>query len=275
MKAKATINPAMHRSAISDAQLADYRAQGFVLLTGVFTEQECDAVVSHMMDLAAKRKSIAGFPAIDTTRANWGRTHNQHLYDPAAMDLLLHPKLRAPLEAICGGAVDGVQTMYFWQGSEQRRHQDQYYLPSCFSAWCALCDVTPQNGTLFVQPGSHLRKLVKREDLPRKADGTLAEVFGEHYNDAVDALFHANAIPEVPVLANKGDVLLFDGKLIHRGGPVLNAGSHRHVMANHYIPYDFDGWPYDGWPRFSFDREKRLTDPKTKITRAADSAPRP
>lgn len=256
---------------LSDNQMLAYRRDGFVLLPGVFTHAECDAVVSHMMDLAHKQKALAGMPMIDTSKANWGRTHNQHLYDPVAMDLLLHPKLRAPLESICGGRVDGVQTMYFWQGSEQRRHQDQYYLPGCFSAWCALCDVTPDNGTLFVQPGSHQRKLVTRDDLPRKADGSQADVFGEHYNNAVDELFEANGLPEVPVIARKGDVVLFDGKLIHRGGPIGKPGPNtfRHVMANHYIPYDFEGWPYQGWPRFSFDGEKRFTDPATKTTRTA------
>ena len=53
------------------------------------------------------------------------------------------------------------------------------------------------------------------------------------------------------------DVLLFHGALIHRGGPIGKPGSLRHVMANHYIPYHFEGWPYKDWPRYSFDGEKR------------------
>ena len=55
------------------------------------------------------------------------------------------------------------------------------------------------------------------------------------------------------------DAVIFDGKLIHRGGPIGVPGSFRHVMANHYIPYDFNGWPYSDWPRYSFDGEKRIT----------------
>jgi hypothetical protein len=252
---------------LTQQQLDSYDRDGFLLLKGLFTHAEADAVVTHMMDLAHGKKTLAGFKAPDTTTPHWGRTMNQHFYDPVAMNLLLHPKLREPLEGINGGPVDAVQTMYFWQGSTQRRHQDQYYLPACFSAWCAFCDVSPDNGTLFVQPGSHKRKLFLRDELPKKPDGSPGEMFHEHYNDFVDEIFKANALPEVPVLASKGDVLLFHGKLIHRGGPIGVPGSFRHVMANHYIPYNFQGWPYGDWPRYSYTGEKRLTDPATKVTR--------
>ena len=249
-------------------QLAAYNRDGFLLLHGLFSHAECDELITHMMNLAHGKTAIPGFKKPDTNAPNWGRTMNQHFYDPLAMNILLHPKLQGPLEDITGGPVDAVQTMYFWQGSTQRRHQDQYYLPACFSAWCALCDVSPENGTLLVQPGSHARRLFTRDDLPKKPDGSPGEMFHEKYNDCVDEVFAANNLPEVPVYAKKGDVLLFHGKLIHQGGPIGKPGSFRHVMANHYIPYDFQGWPYGDWPRYSFNSEKRITDPATKITRA-------
>ncbi|MCX5658142.1 MAG: phytanoyl-CoA dioxygenase family protein [Planctomycetota bacterium] len=249
---------------LAPAQLDAYQRDGYVVLPGLIDPAECDAVVAHMADQAAGRRKVAGMPAIDTSKPNWGRTHNQHLYDPVAMGMLLHPRLRRPLADACGGAVDGVQTMYFWQGSEQRRHQDQYYLPGCFSAWIALVDVSPENGTIWVQPGSHLRKLVTARDLQDAPDKP-KPLFGSHYDEAVDALYEQNRAAglsaDVPAIARKGDVVIFHGKLIHRGGPVGKPGSFRHVMANHYIPNDFDGWPHEGWPRFTFDGIRRLTKP--------------
>ena len=68
-------------------------------------------------------------------------------------------------------------------------------------------------------------------------------------------------LPETPVIASKGSVVIFDGRLIHRGGPVGVPGSWRHVMANHYIPHGFTGWPYKGWPRISADSRRRCTPP--------------
>lgn len=242
----------------ADQLVASYDRDGFVVVKNVFTHAECDALIIHMMDVAHSRKVLEGFKTPDTTQPNWGRTHNQHLYDPVAFAWLIAPKLKPLLEAINDDKpVDAVQTMYFWQGSVQPRHQDQYYLPGCFSAWCALVDVSQDNGTLFVQPGSHKRKLIRRVDLPPKPDGSIADMFGKHYDDAVVQLFEENDLPEVPVLASKGDVVLFHGRLIHRGGLIGKPGSFRHVMANHYISADSTEWPHKGWPRLAFDGTKR------------------
>ncbi|MCE9592542.1 MAG: phytanoyl-CoA dioxygenase family protein [Planctomycetes bacterium] len=244
-------------------QLATYRRDGFVLIPGVFSHAECDSFVQHMMDLHAGREKIAGFEPRDPN--NWGRTFNQHLYDPLAMNLLIDPRLRGYLEDACGGAVDAVQTMYFWVGSQQGRHQDQYYLPDCFSAWIAMTEVGPENGTIYVQPGSNRGRLLTMEDF-RKPNGELSPMFGDHYNGAVDKLYVTNGAPEVPVIASKGDFVLFDGKLIHRGGTILKPGSFRHVMANHYIPHASTKWQYQEWPRIAFDGSRRVANHVPAVT---------
>ena len=56
---------------------------------------------------------------------DWGRTNNQHWYDPKAFALLIDSRLRQPLEDCFEDDVEGIQTMYFYKGSEGRRHQDQ------------------------------------------------------------------------------------------------------------------------------------------------------
>jgi hypothetical protein len=240
---------------LTSAQKAQYESDGYVLVEGVFTPDECDAVVDTMMALHAGRRRLEGFKPRQPD--DWGRTHNQHLYDLVAMELLLHPRLREPLRDCMNDEPDGVQTMYFWKGSQQRRHQDQYYLPGCMAAWVAFQDVSPENGTIFVQPGSHRGRLLRQEDFVSK-DDVPAPLFGQHYDDAVDALFERNGLPELPVIAKKGDVVFFHGVLIHRGGPITDSGAFRHVIANHYIPRGFTGWPYSGWPRIAFDGTRRL-----------------
>ena len=260
--------------ALTAEQVAAYNRDGFVIVSGVFTSDECEAVIDHHMKLAQGEITIEGFPPRELDKTNWGRTHNQHLYDPYAMDLMLHPKLRAPLEQIIEdgkpGPVDGIQTMYFWHGSTQRRHQDQYYLPSCMSAWCAFVDVGERNGTIWVQVGSHKHHLITADELKHTHGQDFS--IGERYNDAVDEQFEKNKaehdLIEVPVNAKAGDVVYFHGKLIHRGGPIGEEGAFRHVMANHYVPYNFTDWPYAQWPRFSFDGEKRFTSPQAQPSNA-------
>ena len=249
---------------LTQQQQRQYDEDGFVVIEGLLAEAECDRFVDHMTALLGGRKQLEGFkPRAAHER---GRTHNQHNYDPLALEYLLLPQLRQPLhdcfQGVSFGAAteadrgacepEGIQTMYFWEGSEQGRHQDQFYLPGCISAWLAFMDVDERNGTIFVQPASHKSRLLTKEDL--EAGG---EFEGQEYNPAVDELARRNQIPEVPVVVSKGSVVFFDGALIHGGGQILEPGSDRHVLANHYIPYGLDAWPHCGWNRHDFDGNVR------------------
>lgn len=239
---------------LSEAQQAAYERDGFVVLEGLLSDDECDRFVEHMLDLHAGRKQLDGFELRQPDSANeWGRTHNQHVYDRMALQYLVLPQLQAPLRDCLGDEAEGIQTMYFWQGSEQRRHQDQYYLPGCMSAWLAFIDVSRDNGTIQVQPGSHRQRLLTKADFD--AGGEFHEC---DYNDAVDEQFKRNQHSgdvggEIAVEVPKGSVVFFHGVLVHRGGEILQPGSDRHVLANHYIPYGLDAWPHTAWTRHAFD----------------------
>ncbi len=249
-------------SGLTAAERAGYEDNGFVIKPGLLSHTECDRFVDHMLELHEGRKQLDGFELRKPGGADeWGRTHNQHVYDSMALDYLLLPQLRAPLHDCMGEDAEGIQTMYFWRGSQQRRHQDQYYLPGCMSAWLAFVDVSQQNGTIWVQPGSHRQRLLTRTDFAENG-----EFFEWDYNDAVDEQFRRNLAEgvgeEVPVEVSWGSVVFFHGGLVHRGGEILQPGSDRHVLANHYIPYGLDDWPYTSWTRHGFDgKERRHPEP--------------
>lgn len=230
-----------------------YKEKGWAVVEGLFGAGECEGLIEHMLDLQAGKKSLEGFAprAVD----DWNRTHNQHWYDPQAREWLIAPALYEPLRTCLYDEPEGIQTMYFWVGSEQGRHQDQYYLPGCMSAWIALMDVDEENGTIWVQSGSHKGRLLKKDDF---AEG--GEFSDWDYNEAVDELFRRNDLPEEVVRVRRGDVVFFDGVLVHRGGPIGQPGSFRHVLANHYIARSFAPWPHVRWPRVSFDGSERFTD---------------
>ena len=223
-----------------------YEREGWAVVEGVFSGEECEELVAHMLDLHAGKKSLEGFAPREADQLQ--RTHNQHWYDPVARDWLIAPPLKEPLTQCLGDEPDGIQTMYFWVGSEQGRHQDQYYLPGCMSAWIALIDVDEDNGAMWVQSGSHRGRLLTGGDF---AEG--GEFHEWDYNAAVDELCTRNATPETPVCVRRGDVVFFDGVLVHRGGAIGMPGAYRHSLANHYIARGFDRWPHASWPRVSFD----------------------
>ena len=218
--------------ALSVEQRSLYRKDGFLLLNGLFTQAECDGFIAHVTACKESQLSSRGPPADG---------------QGTELRMALHPKLRLAVQGCL--EIDGwssataepdlIQAMYFWQGSEQDRHQDGYYLPECLAAWIALEDVSCANGTIWVQRGSHNQRLLVHSDFTNGGD-----FYGVEYNEAVDRVFEQNAaegLSEEPVIAKKGDVLVFNGGLIHRGGPIADAAASRHVYATHYVANGFVG----------------------------------
>ena len=257
----------VERVEIASAQKAQYEQDGYTILKGLFDPDECDRFIDHMMDLHEGREKMDGFQFADAmsfalrNADDWSRTRNQHLFDPMAMAWMLDPRLRQPLRTCLDDEPDAIQTMYFYKGSEQRRHQDAFHVPGCVSAWIALQNIDERNGSIHIQPGSHRGPILDKEDLREDADGVRGPWYGWNNEDAFDALFERNGFPEIAVEAAKGDTVLFHGRLIHRGGPIREPDSFRHVLACHYIPYSLNPWPYEVAPRmrFSFDGASRFT----------------
>lgn len=241
---------------LTPAQKTFYEENGYLVLENVFSEEECQRFVAHVESLHAGQKQLEGFFQQEKYGA---RTFNQHLYDPWVLDLLIDSRLHRPLAACFGGEPEGIQTMHFYEGSEHPMHQDQYYLPDCMSAWIAMVNVDADNGPLVVQPGSHRGRLITKSDIPMTLlPGETYELQQQNrYFPAVERVFQENGRDAVQVLVNAGDVVLFDGKLIHGGAEVLKPGTRRHALACHYIPYASENWERD-WPRISFDGTRRI-----------------
>ena len=87
----------MERTGLTSAQKTFYQENGYLVLEGVFSQEECQHFVEHMEDLHTGRKQLEGFFQQDKYGA---RTFNQHLYDPYVLDLLIHPRLRKPLDGL-------------------------------------------------------------------------------------------------------------------------------------------------------------------------------
>jgi len=247
---------ASEKTGLTPSEKTFYQENGYLVLERVFSQEECQRFVKHMEDLHAGRKELEGFFQQDKYGA---RTFNQHLYDPVVLDLLINPRLHKPLADCFGGEPEGIQTMHFYEGSEHPLHQDQYYLPDCMSAWIAMVRVDKNNGPLIVQPGSNRGRLITKSDVPMTLLPGETYELQQHnrYFPTVKQVFDENGTDAVQVMVNAGDVVLFDGKLIHGGAEILKPGTRRHALACHYIPYASENWERD-WPRFSFDGNRRI-----------------
>jgi phytanoyl-CoA hydroxylase len=123
-----------------------------------------------------------------------------------------------------------VQTMLYFKPAGARGqalHQDQYYLRvqpgTCMAAWLALDDCDEENGCLQVVPGTH--------ELPVlctvQADTT------QSFTDVTVPL--PEGMTPVPVIMQPGDVLFFNGQLIHGSFPNTSQDRFRRSLIGHYI----------------------------------------
>ncbi|MFF8814785.1 phytanoyl-CoA dioxygenase family protein [Streptomyces pactum] len=159
------------------------------------------------------------------------RVMNPHLFCPLARRRLLDPRLGAAVSELLGEEPVAAQSMFYFKppgARGQALHQDNFYLRvepgTCVAAWVAVDRADRANGGLEVVPGTH------RMDLfcPEEADpGTY---FTREYVPPPAGL------RRVAVDLEPGDVLFFNGSLVHGSEPNTTADRFRRSFICHYAP---------------------------------------
>jgi phytanoyl-CoA hydroxylase len=123
-----------------------------------------------------------------------------------------------------------VQTMLYFKpplARGQALHQDQYYLRvqpgTCIAAWMALDACDDENGCLQVVPGSQNWPLL----CTVKADIT------QSFTDITVPI--RKDTPVVSMIMAPGDVLFFNGQVVHGSGPNRSTVRFRRSLIGHYI----------------------------------------
>lgn len=152
-----------------------------------------------------------------------------HRGDDVSMQFMIDARINTWLTGLLGREPFGVQTMVYFKppgARGQSMHQDQRFLQvhpgTCVAAWMALDDCDDENGCLTVVPGT--------QDLP-----VLCAMEAD-----MQTSFSTEAVPipeglEPTSLPMKGgDVLFFNGSLIH-GSPPNRSNRFRRIVVGHYI----------------------------------------
>jgi ectoine hydroxylase-related dioxygenase (phytanoyl-CoA dioxygenase family) len=161
------------------------------------------------------------------------RMIHMHRWDDLSLRWMTDPRLNACLTGLLGREPYAVQTMLYFKppGSRgQALHQDNFYLKvqpgTCMAAWMALDDCDEANGCMQVVPGSHTWSLLCTE----KADTTVS------FTDVTVPLPPGQTA--TPVTMAAGDVLFFNGSLVHGSYPNTSADRFRRALIGHYIEGD-------------------------------------
>ena len=217
--------------------LAQYERDGYAVAPRMFSSAELEALREHYMALRAAGSYPGDFDGVDLTSGDplkrYPRMIHMHRWDETSLHWLLDGRIAQGLTALLGIEPLAVQTMLYFKppgARGQALHQDNFYLRvqpgTCMAAWLALDDCDEENGCMQVVPGTHVLPLL----CPTRADTTRS------FTDVTVPL--PETLSPVPVLMNAGDVLFFNGSLVHGSYPNTSKDRFRRSLIGHYIVGD-------------------------------------
>jgi phytanoyl-CoA hydroxylase len=221
---------------MSDSYKEMFDRDGYVVVP-VVPVGDVDALREHFMVLR-RRGSYPGDligvqPGSRDPLRRYPRMAQMHRWDDTTLRWLLDPRLGAWLTRLLGAEPYAVQSMLYFKppGSRgQAVHQDNFYLRvepgTCVAAWMALDRTDEDNGCMMVVPGSHRWPILCTE----KADTTVS------FTDVTVPL--PDSRRAVPVPMNPGEVLFFNGSLVHGSRPNTTTDRFRRALIGHYIEAD-------------------------------------
>jgi ectoine hydroxylase-related dioxygenase (phytanoyl-CoA dioxygenase family) len=158
------------------------------------------------------------------------RIMHPHRFNEVARQYLLDQRLGPVLADLFGEEPLATQSMLYFKpagGRGQALHQDNFYLRvepgTCVAAWIACETIDRDNGGLEVVPGTHRMGLF----CPEEADAGVS--FAREYVPPPPGL------TTVPVDMAPGDVLFFNGSLVHGSQPNRSADRFRRSFIGHYV----------------------------------------
>jgi phytanoyl-CoA hydroxylase len=219
---------------MSDPFRTGFDRDGFAVARQLFSGREAGRYRGHFMALARggprpQDTAGAGFRAGDPLR-RYPRMMQMHRRDRVSLEWLLDARICDRLLAVLGRLPFAVQTMCYFKppGSRgQALHQDNFYLRAspgtCVAAWLALDRADEANGCLLVVPGSHRWPILC----------TTAADTAQSFTDVTVPL--PSGTRPCPVPMEPGDVLFFNGSLVHGSNPNRTASRFRRSLIGHYI----------------------------------------
>jgi ectoine hydroxylase-related dioxygenase (phytanoyl-CoA dioxygenase family) len=161
---------------------------------------------------------------------------------------MLHPRVLDVLEVIIGPDVLALQTMLFLKGPGkpgQGWHQDSYYIPThpdtLCGAWIAIDDCDEQNGAMWFAKGSGVEPVYP--PCPEVGYGFGDKLVGDiRYIKGASVTDNANnslstvvdKYDQVLVSARAGDVVFFNGHVLHRSKRNWSTDRFRRSFVSHY-----------------------------------------
>jgi hypothetical protein len=183
---------------------ATFEEQGYVVARGMFSGAEMDRFVAEIKSSDERRREG------ESLDAGTMRFYSNLFYsNPAIQRFITQPALiefMAPIvgpdfwvrwdQAVAKGPNSGV--FHWHQDNAYNRLRHQHY-----QLWIALSEMTPENGGLWLVPGSHRHRIRHRRE-------------GKHMCAEGSELYDAPIARKTFIEADAGDVVLFSSLTLHK-----------------------------------------------------------
>lgn len=240
---------------LSPEELASYDRDGYLIVRGLFKPHEVQELRERYEQIGREGKPIPGHWDPDLSPEGskdplkrYPRVLMTHRFDPIALKYFLDPRNHDIVAGLFREEPIGTQSMVYFKppgAKGQALHQDNFYLHvkpgSCMASWTAIDPSTPENGGLFVVPGTHRMDVV----CPELADET--QSFTTHL------VRPPAGLKPIPATLAPGDTLFFHGSVIHGSEPNRSQNQWRLSFICHYMPWSARQISQWFFPLLTFD----------------------
>ena len=214
-----------------------WRRDGALLLPRFLPDNLVDAYVARRAQLDSPGGWKIGTP---------------YMHVPELRALALYPPLMEKMRLLIGEPMMLHLALTGWISTERDWHQDDYLNPPFVNswycaAWMALDTIDPDSGPFEYMAGSHrwgllrgekVRGYLTEEERTRREPATGINqwpTYAERFTTpAIEAEIRSTGSEVKRFLGRKGDVLIWHGRLVHRGSAPRNAGLQRRSLITHY-----------------------------------------
>ena len=212
-----------------------FKTEGYAIARGLFSPAEAAFFREHYMALREAMRYGGDLvnqwdDGEQDPLKRYPRMFNMHHWDEVSRQWLLHERIRRCMIAMLDREPYAIQTMLYFKppgARGQALHQDQYYLRArpgtSIAAWMALDPTDEANGCLQVAPGTQDLPLICPVEADKSASFTTIAV-----------PLPPDITPQ-PIRMEPGDLLFFNGQLIHGSFPNTTTDRFRRTLVGHYI----------------------------------------
>jgi len=219
---------------VSQAQVEQFHREGYFILESAIPEDIVDALRSECMRFVEARDRELEAKGI----ASDGITHYKKRYfihgrdagSPIMTKFLFSDLMAEICRATLGDTAYLFHEQYVVKAADTDSkfawHQDSgyvgHYHRAYLSCWCALDDMTIENGTVYILPYSR--------DGRRSADEIIDHTVEERSNDKVG---YKGDEPGIPAIVPAGSIVVFSSRTFHRSGPNMTDKYRRCYLAQY------------------------------------------